>query len=156
MTDCEADLGHGSLVSETSTNGDYVRVALATFDTNSMVTWSDANAYCSCEYKTTLASIHTDDDNFDAFDSTWYATYGYIWIGLNDIDSEGDFVNADGSDYDYWDFGSAQPDNDNDQDCVAFGYSSARWNDFDCDGNDGNQVVAWACNGMFLYSFFFF
>ena len=135
------------IVSESSNNGKYKRVALKT-DVETFVTYSQANEYCACEFGTQLAKVESDSDNSDLFDLTWFNEYGYMWIGLNDIDTEGTYVWTDGSNGDYtnW-YSPSEPNNWKDQDCVVIFYDDGKWQDVDCDGNDdGIEIKSWACN----------
>ena len=86
--------------------------------------WSQANYYCASQYGTTLATIKNDADA-----SLILSNFSYInahaWIGLNDIETEGDWVWASGyecngncSDLDWWNWLS--PDNyAGDEDCAV-------------------------------------
>ena len=57
-------------------------------------TWSEANEYCATQYGTTLATIRNDDDALKMLDL--FGSDMYAWIGLNDIESEGEWVWASG------------------------------------------------------------
>lgn len=57
------------------------------------ISWSDANAYCSSTYGTTLATIKSDSDANTVLamkqsigGSMWNVL---VWVGLNDIAAEG-------------------------------------------------------------------
>ena len=57
-------------------------------------TWSEAEDYCNAKYKTHSASFSTDQDYVIA---VGMISSSRIWIGLNDIDAEGNWIWSDGS-----------------------------------------------------------
>ena len=73
------------------------------------MTWSEANQYCLDNHGTSLATITSDDDATEIKDLMASAAYNYIWIGLNEIETAGDWVWASGyecdgdcADLDWW------------------------------------------------------
>ena len=68
------------------------------------------------------------------------------WIGLNDIDTEGMFVWADGSSSSYRNWGPGQPDNSNEEDCVHL-RADTLWNDLPC----GSTRSCHYCGGIGKY-----
>lgn len=59
-----------------------------------------------------------------------------MWIGLNDIKHEGKFTwEVDDTNVEFSKWGSEQPDNDNNQDCVTVGAKQmfSLWEDYQCD-----------------------
>ncbi|XP_072174986.1 echinoidin-like [Diadema setosum] len=70
-----------------------------------------------------------------------------VWIGLNDLATEGTFVWSDGSDVDYTPWHTDQPnDYGNAQDCVEFGVEyTYKWNDLRCDPIDVWIVDDYVC-----------
>ena len=56
----------------------------------------------------------------------------YIWIGLSDTDREGYWRWADGTYLHYTNWGPSQPNNYNNEDCVALHSEDDRWYDRDC------------------------
>ncbi|KAJ7369422.1 hypothetical protein OS493_039061 [Desmophyllum pertusum] len=56
-----------------------------------------------------------------------------VWIGLNDVTTEGAFSWPDGSHVTYTKWVSNQPDNQNDyQDCVEMTIDQGTWDDTSC------------------------
>ena len=53
------------------------------------ISWSDANTYCADTYGTTLATIKSDTDANKVL--TMVQGVGSVWVGLNDIGTEGDW-----------------------------------------------------------------
>ena len=86
-------------------------------------TWIDAETACE-SIGAHLAVITSDQEN--AF---LHSRDG--WIGLNDRVKEGKWVWVDGSVFNYTNWGSDQPDNENNEDCV-FKEGAGNWNDLDC------------------------
>lgn len=86
-----------------------------------------------------LVKIETDKEN-DFIKKQYLNTKGTYWIGLSDIDNEGEWKWTDGTGltgYNKWK--SGQPNNKRDQDCVAIlrgnytvGLYNAEWNDLKC------------------------
>lgn len=90
---------------------------------NMSVNWSDAENYCSTVYGTKLATITSVDENADvrtAATEAGISTSLRVWIGFNDIDSEGTWVWNDGTSAT---FANWSPGNPNDagcgQDCAS-------------------------------------
>ena len=81
-----------------------------------------------------LASIHSLLENAFIMGSYDYAD---SWIGLNDIEQEGQFTWSDGSDVDFTNWARQQPDNKFGQDCVHVpdldNPNAAEWDDENCD-----------------------
>ena len=75
------------------TGRDYIYVSTVT-------TWTAAESYCETTYGTTLATI-IDDDDYTALEavltSNSVSTGKDMWVGLNDIDSDGNWVWVDGT-----------------------------------------------------------
>jgi hypothetical protein len=94
-------------------------------------TWNDASQYCKANGSGRLVTISSQQEN----DYVVSIASGYtnIWIGYNDIKSEGVFVWEDGSEtssYTNWD--TKQPDNwQNNEDCGQI-WSGGKWNDNVC------------------------
>ena len=55
------------------------------------ISWSDANAYCASTYGTTLATIKTDIDANTVLSMKQSVGSVHVWVGLNDIGTEGDW-----------------------------------------------------------------
>lgn len=58
-----------------------------------------------------------------------------LWIGLNDLLSEGSFTWADGSALDgFRNWADTQPDDyEGKEDCVETEYTNSTWNDYKCE-----------------------
>ena len=102
--------------------------------------WNNAKVNCQRAIDgAKLVKIETDKEN-DFIQNKYLNTRGIYWIGLSDIDNEGEWKWTDGTGltgYNKWK--SGQPNNAGDQDCVAIlegdytaGYHNAEWNDLNC------------------------
>ncbi|XP_067669211.1 echinoidin-like [Haliotis asinina] len=97
----------------------------SSFETN----WHSANNDCQ-QRGAHLASIHSESENtyISSFNSSMY-----IWIGYNDLTEEGSFRWTDGSALDFSNWGSDQPDDLGNEDCVGTNFLAfGAWNDFYC------------------------
>ena len=94
--------------------------------------WEDADLYCQDTFGTHLASIHSSSDNDDVTgDGTFWDTRSNVWIGLNDIDSEGDWVWVDGTLFNYTNGITAGYSDSTTENCVRI-TDSAGWGDIAC------------------------
>eukprot|EP01084_Bolivina_argentea_P152071 265326_1 len=67
------------------------------YDSNG-INWFDANTQCQQKYGTSLASIHSEEEDFLLYA---YGSMNKIWIGLNDRKREDEFRWIDNSFVDY-------------------------------------------------------
>ena len=135
MKDCDSYSDSYTFVSELSDYGNYYRIATLDSSTGSVVdgmSYYDASDYCFCHYGTRLASISSSAQQDELFDATWKNTYGPMYIGLNDIETEGVYVWEDGSTYNYKNYASGQPNDWNDQDCMLISSDLGEWGDGSC------------------------
>ena len=110
---------------------------------NRLHNWTEAETYCENTFGLHLAAVHSSSENNDAFgDGSWYSTYGEMWIGLYDIDNEGDYSWVDGTSVDYanWHY-----KNDTSfETCVGITTSNGTWNDVSC----STGYYAFICRGL--------
>ena len=125
------------------------------------VTWNEALEYCETQIGSTLASIHSDNDNENALLAVAGTSNApddtiirYAWIGYNDLNNDGEFEWTDGSAayYENWDTNTGQP-NSNNQDCGQLSGMNnvqweGRWNDDEC---DRRETSAFVCNKPRMY-----
>ena len=103
------------------------------------VTWDEANTFCSEEFGTTLASIHSSDEQEEIehiMDSFGWDNNNYKpWIGFHDTSSEGNFVWNDGTATTYTNWRSGEPNDwSTGEDCTGvMGHRNYQWNDMPCD-----------------------
>jgi len=112
----------------------YQNSACFWLDRNQTYTWHDALSACS-ERGLHLASVHSQLEQ----DFIWGLSYGkHLWIGVNDLASEGNFVWSDGSAVDYTNWRSGQPDGDDSWNCghMESGYDG-EWADYTCSNTYG-------------------
>lgn len=65
---------------------------------------------------------------------------GIIWIGFNDVASEGNHVWYDQSAVIYTNWNGGEPNNSGNEDCVQI-YPDGRWNDLDCSSGGSKSVI---------------
>ena len=99
---------------------DYVYVS-------SPMTFDGANAYCRNTIGTRLATIKTSMDNARA-DAVCTSK---CYIGINDRNAEGYFINPDGVRATYTNWSPGEPNNVGNEDCVEI-YAGGKWNDISC------------------------
>ena len=84
-----------------------------------------------------LASIHSAEEN--SFIKTFVSAFDYVWIGLNDMSTEGTFQWTDASPTNYTNWAASQPGNQNDSDCV-FMLRDGTWDDGECERSTGSSA----------------
>ena len=112
--------------------------------TDDLLSWKGARNVCRSEMvgkkHGDLVSIHSLYENAFLF-SQMKKTYTKLYIGFNDIKTEGKFHWSDQSNVDFTSWYSRQPDNYwNKEDCVEmwpFATHKGKWNDVDCSGEMG-------------------
>ena len=99
------------------------------FTNTSGIDWNVARQECITRGYD-LATVTSFEENYLMYNTATNSTI--CWIGLNDIDDEGTFVWADGTDstFTYWTPGEPSNSSD-DEDCTGTNGVST-WNDFDC------------------------
>ncbi|KAM5238000.1 low affinity immunoglobulin epsilon Fc receptor [Ctenodactylus gundi] len=102
--------------------------------------WIQARFTCE-DMEGRLVSIHsTDEQDF----LTKHAHKEGSWIGLRDLDMEGEFVWMDGSPMDYSNWQLGEPNNaEPSEDCVMM-KGSGKWNDAHC----RSWLDAWVCERL--------
>ncbi|XP_045190921.2 uncharacterized protein LOC123547726 [Mercenaria mercenaria] len=106
------------------------------------LTWINAKINCEAQASQLVKvdSLQIDTCIQDIFNSLYSGERVNLWIGANDIATEGIFEWADGSSvsgYDSWN--NRQPDNAlGNEDCAVLGTRFFRWNDNDCSDTHGS------------------
>jgi hypothetical protein len=95
-------------------------------------TWMNSVASC-VSLGSSLATIKSEAESVAVY-SAFSSNGNNIWIGLNDISSEGRHTWIEGSDSSYRNWMLGQPDNYlNDENCIHFwGAAGGSWNDISC------------------------
>jgi len=97
------------------------------YKTPSEMSWPEANMTC-VGLGVELASVHSIEENMFLFNFCGYDSD--CWIGLTDEQAEGYWEWTDGSNFDYENWGSGQPNNYWGQNYVIFDPSkNGQWND---------------------------
>ncbi|XP_072175009.1 echinoidin-like [Diadema setosum] len=130
------------------------------------VTWQEAERQCQSftkpcwdEDATTgqlghLVSIHSQEEMdflitlFESIRNKRFSGRQMVWIGLNDLESEGSFEWSDGSDVNYTFWYTDRPNNyNNEQHCVEYDVArDYRWNDLQCNPSTVNNE--WLIGGF--------
>ena len=104
---------------------------------NKTLSWHSASNYCK-QHGTNLASIkdRNENDVIKKVISHYQALkIGLnIWIGLNDVKKEGQYVWTDGTEYSFKNWSPGEPNNQhNKEDCVHMtNHWQWKWNDNTC------------------------
>ena len=99
--------------------------------------WSEANDYCLTHFSSRLASIDSQDENYFIYRlSIQNGINSSIWIGLNDINNEGNWEWVNGKSVVYTNWHNNLPHETGSQDCVEMIINptktwqhSTKWND---------------------------
>ena len=91
-----------------------------------------------------MVDIESDEEN--AYIGSMFANTSLangIWLGINDQSTEGSFQSVDGTEQEYCNWESGEPNNGNgeqrQEDCVIM-KSSLKWNDVSC-----SRVMSFVC-----------
>lgn len=98
--------------------------------------WSDAREACQNFGPFDLASIDSNGEN-NALDDL--IDDDDVWIGLNDLDTEGVFEWSNGKSVGYTNWNDDEPNDSDDEDCGEL-YSDGVWNDIDCDDEEQDYL----------------
>ena len=118
------------------------------------INWTHAESYCVSTYNSHLASIHSQSDNNSLVNLRASAPTDHAqnngWIGLNDIDTEGNWEWIDGTVFNYtnWDETGIEPNGGTTENCVDVTTGKGHWNDLPC-VNWG--LHAFWCNSMSIW-----
>ena len=124
---------------ESSDSNKFIRV-----NSDSLHNFTEAETYCENTFGSHLAAIHSLSENNDAFgNGEWYSNYGEMWIGLNDIETEGIYTWIDGTSlhFENW------FDTTNSENCVGVTNNNGEWNDISC----SIGYYAFICRGVYFY-----
>ncbi|XP_048579859.1 uncharacterized protein LOC5521691 isoform X2 [Nematostella vectensis] len=101
--------------------------------TADLKTWMEARDFCR-KSRGDLVSLRTANENafvFSEIKTRYY--YWTVWIGLNDLGTEGVNTWSDGSPMSYINWGNKEPNNWNGmEDCGEMSRFDGRWNDQNC------------------------
>jgi len=107
---------------------------------NRAVSFAEAEAHCISQ-NTNLASVHSLADWSEAKSKCLQLANQGCWIGLNDIETEGNYVYTDGTTANYFNWGTGEPTGAA-EDCVSlYPPKEYKFNDFTCTGKQGNIMV---------------
>ncbi|XP_004614832.2 low affinity immunoglobulin epsilon Fc receptor [Sorex araneus] len=110
------------------------------FGQGSTKKWLQARNECRA-LQGQLVSIHSQEEQ--DFLTPHGSKFG-TWIGLRDLDLEGQFVWMDENPLDYSNWGPGEPNNQEpSEDCVVMGHSGM-WNDVDCT----SRLDSWVCERL--------
>lgn len=118
--------------------------------TNNKESWYDANQEARSEGGY-LACINTEAENHwlvQNFSNRLSLERGItdLWIGLEDINTEGNYHWSDNTSIDYTNWAHEEPNNLNDEDCVAFytrqnSSTAGLWNDRQCSNHETYGII---------------
>ena len=104
-----------------------------------MVSWEKAEKYCVEEHEGHIASVTSQQIHEFLLKIMKQKQKYYMWIGASDQELEGKWTWSDGSKWNYTNWGTWGPDNENGANCGELNIAVNGWNDREC--QDGNQYV---------------
>ncbi|CAM9106860.1 unnamed protein product, partial [Ectocarpus fasciculatus] len=91
--------------------------------------WAGAEAACN-GHRANLATIYSAEVN--NWISVYYVLSSSFWIGYNDLDDEGVWRWADGSNGTFEMWANGEPSNSGEEDCARKNNGGFTWNDVSC------------------------
>ncbi len=122
------------------TNDDDISFGDSTYQLGTAgLSWSDANAEAEA-LGGKLVEINSQEEN--DFVNQIFGDEGTIWLGFNDVENEGEFVDSDGNALTFTNWNAGEPNNWQDnEDYVSIRGDSDRWNDLNGAAFDGAVTV---------------
>jgi len=136
--DCDSDVDEGSACSVDD------RCFEQTFPAGTFLaclrpqTWMEGRETCT-RHEASLAVVEVDEATLDLIDQLGAAFPEEWWIGVNDRDAEGAWVDAEGASVTFSQWASGEPDGGAGENCVLFSLPAHGWRDADC--GDAHPVV---------------
>lgn len=95
------------------------------------VSWLDGGATCE-RHDAVIVTVEVDEATLDLIDQVAPMFPPEWWIGANDRETEGRWVDATGALLDFSQWADGEPDGGEAEDCVAFSIPLRGWRDADC------------------------
>ena len=90
--------------------------------------WNSAKSTCEQDGAALLVPKSIEENNFFAF-VEHSGLNVKIWLGINDIDTEGEFVDSKGNPITFQNWNVGEPNNFRDEDAVEILSHNGKWND---------------------------
>ena len=112
------------------------------------MTWNNARAHCM-QIGGDLASLHSQEDN----DKVKALVQGAnVYIGMNDIETEGDWKWSDGSMVQWTNWDNREPDGSTNSNCAIMSHSNNMWFSDGTPPDGCSTPRPFICSGIFVIS----
>ncbi|RME95347.1 MAG: hypothetical protein D6772_13310, partial [Bacteroidetes bacterium] len=114
------------------------------YRSNTQTSWTTAQTNAR-NVGAELVTINDDAENTAVWNLYSASQTDWAWIGLNDRSNEGSYHWSSGENSSYRNWGSNQPDNQNNEDCVHF-WGNEHWNDLSCGSSQYAVIELVGCS----------